>query len=526
MLRRMESALVRRDAVMLHDPMSSHIRAAAIGILLAMVIAVGFILFGVLNPSGALPSDSGVVIGKQSGAVYALVKDQNTNQKRLIPTFNVTSARLLLLAQAGAGSTANAATPPAVVDDEVLKGVDRGKKQGIVDVPQLLPSPGQQISDDWAVCDTVDLAKTPDPVTGEISTSVIAGVADVGTEISVDRPVLVVTPDRTYYLVYRIPPKYTRGGEQRAGISNADVVRAKVTMTDNTLTQTYKLFAADARPVSSAVLNAIPQVADLQTPAIDAVNQSSPFTVNDPRIGAARIGAVLHDTNGTGDEHYYVLLKNGKHEISPAVATLLVTSNADQGSEYQVHHADTVNVPNDDTLQPYDDFPQRIGNVVDATESSTTCFAWHYRDGRQHSMVTVAPDMKSIIKDKTPIRLGSPGTAGAKVTDFYMPTGQAAVVHGSTSAEEDRMAGPLYVISDLGVKYGIASSVVGMSPAQVADGLGLGDPSTYPPAPDQIVGLLPAGSALDPAAALRTYDSMTPPTGVGAYPTVSSTPGG
>ena len=55
MLRRMESALVRKDSVMMHDPMGSHMRSAVVGVLLAMVAAIGFVLFAVFSPAGSVP---------------------------------------------------------------------------------------------------------------------------------------------------------------------------------------------------------------------------------------------------------------------------------------------------------------------------------------------------------------------------------------------------------------------------------------------------------------------------------------
>jgi hypothetical protein len=45
-LRRMESALVRRDAVMLHEPMRHHLRAMAVGLILSMVGLAAFFLLG------------------------------------------------------------------------------------------------------------------------------------------------------------------------------------------------------------------------------------------------------------------------------------------------------------------------------------------------------------------------------------------------------------------------------------------------------------------------------------------------
>ncbi len=44
-LRRMESALVRKDAVMLHEPMRQHLRAMLVGLILAMVaLAASFVV--------------------------------------------------------------------------------------------------------------------------------------------------------------------------------------------------------------------------------------------------------------------------------------------------------------------------------------------------------------------------------------------------------------------------------------------------------------------------------------------------
>ena len=63
MLRRMESALVRQDAVMLHEPMRHHLRAAAVGLLLAVLALVAFFAFGKIHPMGAAALAVSVVAG-------------------------------------------------------------------------------------------------------------------------------------------------------------------------------------------------------------------------------------------------------------------------------------------------------------------------------------------------------------------------------------------------------------------------------------------------------------------------------
>ncbi|HVW45270.1 MAG TPA: type VII secretion protein EccB, partial [Amycolatopsis sp.] len=151
-LRRMQSALVRRDSVMLHDPMRTHGRATVIGVLLGILGLLGFVIFGLISPSPGVP-DSGIVIGKQSGTIYVV----SGNPKSLTPTFNLASARLLLMSQqnGGGGTVAD----PTVVPDDSLKGIPHNRRTGIVDGPQLLPTTDQRISDDWGVCDQLLINK-------------------------------------------------------------------------------------------------------------------------------------------------------------------------------------------------------------------------------------------------------------------------------------------------------------------------------------------------------------------------------
>src|SRR3954451_4519294 len=125
-LRRMQSALVRKDAVMLHDPLRTHSRGTIVGICLAALGLLGFLIWGILSPKPTVPSKDGIVIGKPSGQVYVLLTQPT---KRLIPVFNLASARLLLYSQQlgdqeknGTGSTQSAGgaaqvVEPTVVDD-------------------------------------------------------------------------------------------------------------------------------------------------------------------------------------------------------------------------------------------------------------------------------------------------------------------------------------------------------------------------------------------------------------------------
>jgi hypothetical protein len=60
-LRRMESALVRKDAAMLHEPMRHHLRATAVGLLLAALMLVAFFIVHKVHPTSAA-APAGVLI--------------------------------------------------------------------------------------------------------------------------------------------------------------------------------------------------------------------------------------------------------------------------------------------------------------------------------------------------------------------------------------------------------------------------------------------------------------------------------
>ncbi|EWM15583.1 type VII secretion protein EccB [Kutzneria sp. 744] len=515
MLRRMESALVRKDSVMMHDPMGSHMRSAVVGVLLAMVAAIGFVLFAVLSPAGSVPEANGVVIGKQSGAVYALITD-GSNNKRLVPTFNVTSARLILLANSsgGGGGQAGAASPaaatPAVVDDDVLKGLPRDKKQGLVDGPQMLPVGPQRVGNFWDVCDTLpdnaDKSSTP-------TTSVIGGVDGIGSEISLSQP-LLVTPDRgkSYYLIYRKSSFSTS-----LGLNHTRVVKSEVDLDrDKAIANAYRLQEQYARPISSAVLNAVPGTVPLSLPDIPGRGEQ-PTSYEAP--AGAKIGDVLHTVEVDNSDHYYVLVAEGRHEVSPVAAEAIYENGGTK--PHNVEPGDVKSIPLIHTPWALDEFPVEKVNPVDYNDYPAVCAAWSYPNNTPSMTMRILEAGKPLLPNNVkPIKLGTPSTDGTKVADFYLPTGQAAVVRDSTSTSDER-TGPVYVVSDLGVRYGFASSIATMTPDQVAAGVGLGDPASYPPAPDAIVKLLPQGTALDPGAALRTYDTMQLPADAGSYPTAA-----
>ncbi|MGH3926112.1 MAG: type VII secretion protein EccB, partial [Pseudonocardiaceae bacterium] len=96
MLRRMESALVRKDAVMLHEPMRHHLRASAVGLILGVLGLATFFVVGLFKPSSRVDVGDIVMIDGQT-SVFVVAEGRGA-ERRLVPMTNLISARLLVAA--------------------------------------------------------------------------------------------------------------------------------------------------------------------------------------------------------------------------------------------------------------------------------------------------------------------------------------------------------------------------------------------------------------------------------------------
>jgi hypothetical protein len=74
-LRRMESALVRKDAVMLHEPMRHHLRATVVGLILALLGLAAFYLVGKFQPASTASAQVSVTHSRAASAAFDGVDD-------------------------------------------------------------------------------------------------------------------------------------------------------------------------------------------------------------------------------------------------------------------------------------------------------------------------------------------------------------------------------------------------------------------------------------------------------------------
>ncbi|WP_410621531.1 type VII secretion protein EccB [Amycolatopsis sp. cmx-8-4] len=527
-LRRMQSALVRRDAVMLHDPMRTHTRATIVGVVLGALGAIVFVVWGLLSPAPSVPEAGGIVIGEQSGTVYVVMG----NPKTLVPTFNLASARLLLLAQskqssgaAGGNSVAApaaAASPaavknPTVVSDEQLKNIPRGKLTGIPDGPQLIPGDSQRISANWAVCDQVQLDPSlpqPDSV-NKTNTYVFGGIAPsaLGTELGDKEALLAAADNGKTYLIYRLPSTQNR--------PNANTVRAEIDVNNtNDAVRTALGLQQKPRKITQGLLNAIPEVARLTPPNI--ADGAAPADFDGLTAGD------VFSTQPTGDQpKYWAITTGGIQQVSNAVADVIRVAKHGSASKLQTLGLDKLSgvrvlQPTDPDYIKVDDFPRSVPTILDATKNSAVaCLGWSVvGDGNNrdaHTSVyidTQLPGQNSHGDKFSTIKVTTPGPNRVPVNGFYLQPGFAAVVQSATG-QASFGKGSIQLISDRGIRYSVPD-------ATTADAIGL---NNRQPAPESIIGLLPTGASLNTQDVLREFDSVPIDPNAGSFPTPGPQPG-
>ncbi|HEX4723371.1 MAG TPA: type VII secretion protein EccB [Pseudonocardiaceae bacterium] len=528
-LRRMESALVRKDPVMLHDPMRSHKRATIVGAIIGVVGLVVFVLIGVLNPAPPVPP-TGIVIAQPSGTMYVV----SENPHELIPVFNLASARLLLAAtaanQQGAGGAASNSAPavvtPVIVSDGQLASMPMGRMTGIQDGPTVLPNPGQKPVD-WAVCDQVPRDTNALNQTGHNppGTTVLVGEPNIGTNLAVDEALLVSNDGgKTLYLVY--------GHSSTVNDPDDSAVKAKIDNTDQGVLGGLEITdPTQYRVVSTAVLNAIPTVGEIKNPA-DGLDTTAPVAPALAGTGLT-IGQSFSVQAVGQPSQYYMVVPGGKQAVSQTTAQIARHENSAGSNDIpQVtpEAADTVKPVSNGLTVDTSEYPGVVPTVISADTKPVMCLGWHadYTDAQKplsKTRVTVdtnlelPPDSHSPTGQMQTVQIGQ-GTSAGKVNSFFMNPAIGGVAIRSASGAKEFGNGPIYVIDP----RGLAFSVPNLLTAQVlgvADATGL-----IPPAPASIVGLLPlGGQSLDTQAVQRTFDSMQVPDNAGQYLTPTQAPG-
>ncbi|MFC0314248.1 type VII secretion protein EccB [Gordonia phosphorivorans] len=393
---RAEHALVRRDARMLDDPMRAQFRALLAGAVVAVLLAAGAGIYGLISPAPSVAEAK--IIASDTGGLYVLVDDV------MHPVPNLASARLVV------GEPLSART----VSHGAVSRYPRGSALGIAGAPAALPGPDRRESSTWSVCD--------DPAAG---TAVIAG--SLTAEAAPSAAGALVRSPAGEWLIYH------PGGEGRRR-----PVRARVQGTATAVRRALGLDGATARPISQALLNAFPAEPELAVPEIAGRGGPGPGALAD-----VPVGTVIRSLGVDDRPSYFVVLADGVQPVSVAAAEAVRGADRDSaGAVRQVSPGAMSAVPVVHRV-PLDHFP--AGPVTLAGASTVLCRRWEYAAGAAAARETwtITPHL--------------PLPSGARVVPLRAGDGTGPALDGAYlrpgTAERVQIAGAEYYVTDAGVRY-------------------------------------------------------------------------
>lgn len=456
-VQRVVAALVTHETDPPQSPFRRAAGAALASVLVAAIAVGGFALYGLFTGQrGAdLRDPTAIFVEKETGARFVYYQPDD----RLHPVLNYASARLILgSAQARTVTMARSA----------LARLPLGAPLGIAGAPDSLPGPRELVTTGWTLCGQVAAGAAAPTSTLLIGAGVTGGypVAVPGAGASADA-VLAAAADGRVHLLY---------ANRRFLVPQPRPVLAAFGWSDR---QPVRL--------APAVLNAVPAGGDLRAPAIARLGEPSaalPVKIGQLYRAPARSGgfqSAIALADGVADlTEVQAQLVGADPTIAARVGQQPITLGIAQYGDLPRSRAGLGAASGPDAL------PASVPNLVNVSRS--VCV----RVGG------AAEPVSAVLVDATiPGAAGAgavPGAAAAApVERVSVPRGRGVLVEAAASPGAPRGTGTVSVVTDAGVRYPLVNS-------DVAAMLGYGQvvPQQMPA---EVVALLPAGPALDPAAA-------------------------
>lgn len=444
--RRMQHALVRGDAGMLDDPLRAQSLSLTAGAVLAVIAIAGCAVLAFLRPQGAIDGAT-IMTVRESGALYVRIGDT------VHPVPNLASARLI----------AGAADTQTVVSEQAVASARRGPMVGIAGAPTSIGTALSASESSWDVCDSAD------------RTIVRVGApADATTFGSADAVLVapVAESAATTYLLH--------SGR-----------RALVDLRDRAVTRALRLDGRTPRPVSRSLLDAIPEDPPIAAPTIPGAGSPGPAA-----LGGYPVGTVVRLARAEAAEHY-VVLTDGVQRIGEVTADLIrLTVTQPHRDIPTVAATALAAVPSVETL-PVETFPAR----VTIADPPVLCVRWHAADDASKAG-TALWRADAVPSGPGLVALAQADGTGPGLDAVQVPAGRSLFVRAVGVDGSGGSAGPLYLVNDLGVVFGVRD-------AQAAQHLGL--PATATAAPWAVLARLPRGPELSRERASVLYDSVAGP---------------
>ena len=466
LVRRMEHALIRRDARMLHDPMKSQSRALMVGVVVACVGLAGCAALALFRPQDKI-GDASIVVGKESAAMFVSVDGV------FHPVLNLASARLIV------GRPDN----PVTVKESELASRPRGALVGIPGAPSALPHDPDGEAESWTVCDTVD------PIAGVTSTTVIVGEPRYGENAA------ALGPSEAFL--------WTSGG---AAYLVHDGTKSPVDLADRAVVRALGLEDATPTPVSAGLLNAVPQSPAVTAPFIARAGEIPAYPFDNRPIGSVVKVAGR-------DVRYYVVLEDGIQAISETAALLVKFADSQGSPDIAAVNPDVLaDAPKTMSGLDVSTFPPTTPDIVDSGRRPVGCLTWSPLDvadgGPTAQLVESAGRALPLDTTASPVELALADGGGDSVDQVHLSPGSGGFVRSTGISTASTRQDSVFFVADTGVRYGVEG-------ADAASALGFGLPA---PAPWQILQLLGSGPTLGRGQALTMHD------GVAADPQAAALP--
>jgi type VII secretion protein EccB len=198
--------------------------------------------------------------------------------------------------------------------------------------------------------------------------------------------------------------------------------------------------------------------------------------------------------------------------ISSATADIIRYGDSDarRGSARQIAAAVVAGVPIVHQL-PVDHYPTVSPQIVSAVTDPVVCMGW------QRANAAAPGTVRLLVGNRLPVpagaetvRLATTDVSGPGLDSVYLTPGSGEYVQATGAEPGSRSTGPLFYVSDTGMRYHIkdlptaaALGAVGVkAPGQTAESPQL--------APWPVLALLPPGPELSQEAALVAHDGMAP----------------
>lgn len=451
--RRALAALVTGRANPAEPPMRRLTVTTISGIMIAVLLGVGFALFGFFAPtSGTQWRDPGaVIVENDTGASYVLLENV------LHPVLNYPSAVLAV--------EQNAAPHVVHVDRGDLDGVRRGATIGIDGLPESLPTSADLRGAPWSVCSQVHSAPG-----GRLTVrvSLLAGSNGHAEPTPAGSGVLVRTPSS--------PTRYLLVGGQRLAIGSTRVATALGLENAPTLT------------VGTSFVDAVPAGPPLHTPDVPGAGAAVSYRVANHRVV---VGELVHATDA---DRYFLALPEGLVLLDPVQTDLLRTVRLGAGNPsglettepYVLAHLATDPPSWQKITEQLAGLPSEVPQVAAAPSAGAGLCAVYGQDATTPQFAVpkgTAPAFSNVPpSESAAARLG-------KVDHVALAPGAGALVRAADGPPT------VFLLADPGRLYAFSSPDLlagfGYSAAAVVR------------VPEALIALLPQGPALDPAAARR-----------------------